>query len=136
MDRRDRRFEQPVINSRTNKLVVELEDDEGETTRHELPFAYEVCSTCSGKGTHVNPSIDSEGISAEDFAEDPDFEEAYFEGRYDVTCVECDGRRVTPVIDRDACSAEQKRVLDAIDEKAEADYSYESERAAERRMGY
>jgi hypothetical protein len=62
-----------------------------------------VCPTCEGEGKHVNPSIDSHGISREEFDEDPDFEEAYFSGAYDVTCVECKGQRVVPGCEVEGC---------------------------------
>jgi len=65
---------------------------------------FAVCPTCDGNGTHVNPSIDSEGISAEQFYEDPDFEEAYFSGDYDVACVECGGQRVVVKCSKDGCT--------------------------------
>ena len=39
----------------------------------------------------VNPSIDAGGLSYDDFCDDPDFEEAYFSGRFDVTCSACNG---------------------------------------------
>jgi len=67
----------------------------------ELPAKYEVCDRCRGKGTHVNPNIDGNGLTAEDFAEDPDFKEDYFSGVYDVTCQECEGLRVVPVLDEE-----------------------------------
>jgi hypothetical protein len=63
----------------------------------EIPLRFEVCPVCDGKGKHVNPSIDSHGISADEFAEDPDFARAYFRGRYDVPCNGCGGRRVVPM---------------------------------------
>jgi hypothetical protein len=93
---------------------------------------YEVCSTCEGRGKHVNPSIDSNGISAEDFDEDPDFRESYFSGVYDVTCYGCKGQRVVLDVDWDNVEpAIQKR----IDAKLEEEAQYEAECAAERRMG-
>lgn len=71
-------------------------DGEYEEER-EIPVKWELCPTCEGKGSHVNPSIDSHGISPEEFAEDPDFEIEYRRGFYDVPCYECGGRRVVPV---------------------------------------
>lgn len=53
-----------------------------------------VCPVCCGEGTTVNPEIDSNGLTAEDFAEDPDFADSYFSGVYDITCRACDGNRV------------------------------------------
>jgi hypothetical protein len=111
-------------------VLVLFEDDEAET---EVPARYEVCDTCHGKGTHVNPSIDSHGLTAEDFAEDPDFREAYFEGRYDVLCAECGGRRVVPVVDETRATPEQERLA----EEARTSH-YEDQRCRwhEREMGY
>jgi hypothetical protein len=64
-----------------------------------IPVRYEVCGTCEGKGKHVNPNIDRNGLTAEDFDEDPDFRENYFSGMYDVPCNECHGNRVSLVVD-------------------------------------
>lgn len=51
-----------------------------------------ICVACDGEGTCVNPNIDANGLTAEDFAEDPDFAESYFDGDYDVRCAACAGR--------------------------------------------
>jgi len=51
-----------------------------------------ICPTCKGEGCYVNPNIDSNGISGEDFADDPDFAEDYLSGAYDVQCATCKGR--------------------------------------------
>ncbi len=94
-----------------------------------LPAHYEVCSRCRGTGKHVNPSIDGHGIGREEFDEDPEFEEAYFAGRYDVTCESCEGERVVLVEDDyETFSDEQKAVYDALrkqwaDEAADAQLS-------------
>lgn len=53
-----------------------------------------VCPSCRGRGKYVNPGIDSNGISANEFYEDPEFADAYFAGTYDVTCEECQGANV------------------------------------------
>jgi hypothetical protein len=75
----------------------------------ELPAKYEVCGRCRGKGTHSNPSIDGNGISAEEFY-GPDWDdesrEMYLTGGYDVTCHECDGKRVVLVLDEERCDPE------------------------------
>lgn len=65
-------------------------------------FTWAICPLCSGHGKHVNPSIDASGLSAEDFAEDPDFAEEYFSGGYDVTCNQCQGRGSVVVLPRGA----------------------------------
>jgi hypothetical protein len=58
---------------------------------------FEVCPTCKGRGEHVNPSIDANGLTREDFDQDPGFAEGYFRGDYNVACYLCDGLRVVPV---------------------------------------
>lgn len=62
--------------------------------RIKVQMKYEVCGMCRGSGKTTNPNIDCGGISREDFDEDPDFEEEYFAGKYDITCVQCKGLRV------------------------------------------
>ena len=43
-----------------------------------------ICPACKGEGTCVNPNIDSHGLSAEDFHEDPGFAEDYRSGVHDI----------------------------------------------------
>lgn len=103
------------------------EDDE-----IEVPFTYEVCPTCSGKGSHVNPSVDCNGLTAEDFAEDPDLLENYMEGNYDVSCYECGGNRVVPVMDEERIDP---AILKRIHKVQEDDADFRAIQEAERRMG-
>jgi len=49
------------------------------------------CGVCRGKGWVVNPNIDAQGLTPQDFEEDPQFAEEYFSGMYDVTCMACGG---------------------------------------------
>lgn len=98
-----------------------------------IPARYEVCETCSGKGKHVNPSIDAgHGITQEEFDEDPDFRESYVRGDYDVQCVECKGQRVVPVMDETRATPE---VQAAVERWMQDQADYAAECAAERRMG-
>lgn len=53
-----------------------------------------VCPVCEGEGKTVNPDIDSNGLTREDFDEDPDFREDYMSGVYDIVCRACSGKRV------------------------------------------
>ena len=80
-------------------LSYETEDDEGEESILTVKAVYNVCPVCKGKGTHVNPNIDSQGLTREDFDDDPDFRESYFSGAYDMECCECHGKRVVPIPD-------------------------------------
>ena len=81
--------------------TIELE---GET----IPSTVKVCLTCEGRGSHVNPDIDSHGITASEMSElGEDFQESYFSGVYDVDCAQCKGNKVIAVVDHNACNPEQ-----------------------------
>jgi len=83
------------INESSMKAVVTVASMEGNDyieTDVQVPFKFECCPTCSGRGTHVNPSIDCDGFSSDDFAADPDFARDYHSGNYDVACYGCDGK--------------------------------------------
>jgi hypothetical protein len=112
--------------------IILLEDDDGDEEEASVRVKYVVCETCEGRGKHVNPSIDGNGLTSEDFAEDPEFREEYMSGRYDVTCYECKGERVVLDLDRDNVEASLLARIDSMLEEREDD---ERERAAERRMG-
>src|SRR4051812_13986312 len=87
-----------------DKLVEEFNEMMSENLGEpfKLPTHKEVCETCRGKGTMVNRSIDGQGLSQEDFDDDPDFEEAYRSGVYDVRCDECKGNNVVDVVDEES----------------------------------
>jgi hypothetical protein len=53
-----------------------------------------MCPVCEGNGKHVNPAIDCQGLTSEDFDQDPDFMDDYMSGLYDVVCAGCHGQRV------------------------------------------
>jgi len=97
-----------------------------------LPTKFKVCPRCSGKGTHVNPSIDGNGLTQEDFDQDPDFKADYLGGAYDVACYRCEGQRVIAVLDRAKCTKEQ---IKAYDNEREAIAEMDAIQAAERRFG-
>ena len=78
-----------------NRMIATVDID-GEMRK--VPFTYGVCPLCDGKGSHVNPSIDSNGLTAEDFNEDPDFAENYFSG-IPGPCGSCDGNDHGPDYD-------------------------------------
>lgn len=113
--------------------TVEAWDENGDEFEIEVPVKFEVCPTCNGKGKHVNPSIDAHGITGEEFAEDPDFAEDYFRGRYDVTCYECGGRNVVPEIDESTCPKENLELVRNV-QRSRAEWAREE--AYERRMGF
>ncbi len=129
MDRRDRNLKWwDRLDERRQTAFVSVDWD----VEQEIPIRWEVCGTCEGKGSHVNPGIDAHGLSREDFDEDPDFAEDYFSGRYDVQCNECDGRRVVPVPDEERATKEQ---IEAVESLIQDRIDMENEYEAERRMG-
>lgn len=112
---------------------------------------FEVCPTCDGRGSHVNPSIDASGISSEDFRDDPDFYDDYFgyngdedddgepirqaRGMYDVDCYECEGRRVVPVPAWDDEDPEHVTMRQYLRDRAREAADDHAMRMAEMRMG-
>jgi len=119
---------------RKRKRIL-LHDDEEDTTVA-FPAIYEVCYACQGSGTTVAPGIDSHGLSAEDFAEDPDFADDYWAGRYDIQCQTCFGQNVLMHIDDSReFTEEQKAILRLEHAELEAHLELEEAQEAERRMG-
>lgn len=101
-----------------NQPAFAVLDDEGQEVQ--LPCHFAVCDRCNGTGVHDHPAF-SNGISQEQFEEDPDFREDYMSGRYDVSCKECKGLRVVPVPTQEKLTPDQKRWLqNHYDARAEA----------------
>jgi hypothetical protein len=102
-------------------------------TEVSFPTHWEVCSRCHGTGSHTNPSIDGNGLSAEYMHEaGPEFMEDYIGGVYDVTCYTCHGLRVEAVVDWNRLTEAQRSQL----EKHWAEEAaYRAEVEAERRWG-
>ena len=86
-----------------------------EETEIEFPARFEVCSHCEGKGTHLHPAIREHAYTSEEWeGEDDEFREEYMRGGrgiYGVTCEECGGQRVVPVVDRQRLTLEQKKLF-------------------------
>lgn len=93
--------------------------DTGEEYDVKIPAHNEVCDRCNGTGKHCNPSIDGNGLTAEDFAEDPDFKEDYLSGMYDVPCYDCGGKNVVLVPnDPKDMNEEQRTALAQMEQRA------------------
>lgn len=99
-----------------------------------FPAHFEVCDRCGGTGHHVNPAIDGHGLGSEDF-DDEDFREAYFGGRYDVTCYECKGERVVAVVNEDRLNPWQQRKLALWERQQDGIAAMRREEAMERAFG-
>lgn len=101
--------------------------------KYQIGIRFEVCDVCDGKGSHVNPSIDAGGISAERFHEDPEFAQQYFGGTYDQVCNGCGGRRVVPV--PDPRTDEQRNLMEHLKAEWAEKAAYQRQCARERAMG-
>lgn len=93
-------------------ITIHIMDDDENDEEHVLPARNEVCNRCLGFGTHVDPNIDSNGITESEWAEwDRDDQDSYLNGEYDVTCQECGGAKVVLVVDEEACTSDQLTIL-------------------------
>jgi len=112
-----------------NEDILQAEAKEGIFDEDVIAFEFIVCPTCRGKGSYVNPSIDSHGITSDEWNEwEPEERSDYMSGAYDVICGCCGGKRVVPEpIEEDQI----KQLQEHFNELAE----YEAERESERRMG-
>lgn len=125
----------------TRTLKITIENENGEEEEISLPGKYEVCSSCLGEGTHVNPNIDGHGITAEEWEQDWDDEsrDMYFSGGYDVTCYQCQGQRVTLDIDEDWINTsgtdQQKEALVRYHDNLLFEADCRRQEALERAMG-
>lgn len=99
-----------------------------------------LCPVCEGHGTTVNPNIDGNGLTSEDFADDPDFAEDYMNGAFDIVCRAfdivcraCNGKRVvTPDVPEKLAQAAADRRLAAREDGNFEAYCY----ASDHRYGY
>tara|TARA_Y100000310_G_scaffold73381_2_gene69521 strand:- start:740 stop:1291 length:552 start_codon:yes stop_codon:yes gene_type:complete len=102
------------------------------------PIRNALCPHCEGDGTMVNPNIDCGGLSQEDFDDDPDFEEDYHSGRYDIQCSHCKGEKIVHAVNFDYVNegSDVDLILKAVDEAEEDRYADAYERANELKWGY
>ena len=104
------------------------EDEDGEPIQVQIPIEMQVCPTCDGRGCYVNPSIDSHGLSQEDFDSEPGFYENYRSGVYDIRCEHCQGENVIPW----PTQAEDRK---RVDEWLGTIEAWDADAEMERRMG-
>lgn len=101
-----------------------------------LPMKYIVCPLCYGKGKHVNPSIDSHGITASEWNEwDQEERDLYINGGYDVICYQCNGERVIPEINESLLSNSEKEIVKIIEENRNSERMFNNMCMMERMMG-
>jgi len=107
---------------------IQEEDNDGEPIFIQIPIVMQICPTCDGSGRYVNPNIDRQGLSREDFDAEPEFLEAYRSGMYDITCQHCKGQNVIPW-------PTQETDIQRVEEWLGIMQEWEDESDAERRMG-
>lgn len=119
------------------QLPYPWQDFDLEEVEFALPAVEISCFRCRGKGTHVNPSIDGNGITSDEWAEwDWEERENYRNGVYDVPCYECGGEcKTKEVVDACYLSEPQKYLLTLLAKKWREDANYARECEMERRMG-
>ncbi|KKL46110.1 hypothetical protein LCGC14_2348840 [marine sediment metagenome] len=147
----DRRFQQSfispafaIVSAGPNEMVIDVSEtvlerlvedghvDENHIGHFKIPTKFQVCPTCRGSGTMVNPNIDAGGLTQDDFDGDPDFYDDYMDGSYDIQCSECRGERVIPEIRWNVVA---KHLSDAIHRWEQDDADYLAECMSEFRHG-
>ena len=111
------------------KILTSIETKKGNVFEVLLPAKHSVCWRCFGCGVHDHEAF-SNGISPQEFDEDPDFAEQYFRGDYDVPCSVCKGLRVILEVDTEQLSP---KMLERFYRAEEAKARNEAEDRAERR---
>ena len=140
MDRRDRadsyRWWDQISQDR-RKVTLRFgypDEDLEEVEQKWYHIEWIVCSLCEGRGEYVNPSIDSHGLSREDFDEDPEFRSDYFRGVYNMPCELCKGRAVEPEFHK-GYNDDFMELMVARDKFIRMLWEIDAERDAEMRMG-
>jgi predicted methyltransferase len=139
MDRRDhtnsyRWWNEVSPDRRKVTLRDGFEEDLEEVEKKWYHIKWVVCTMCQGRGEYVNPSIDSHGLTREDFDEDPDFKEDYISGVYNMSCELCGGRAVEPEFDEDY-NVDAKELIQARDKFLNMLQGWDAEEEMERSMG-
>jgi len=102
----------------------------GGAGRVKLPWHYEVCPRCEGRGTQCKLGAMTGDEYRDMLDGDPDFPEDYKSGLYDEPCRECHGQRVVPVITRERCRPAE---LEAYDREQQEQADFDECAAMERR---
>jgi hypothetical protein len=134
MDRRDfALWEKRLFKDFDEAKMTALFVDEDEEQVCFVKMVYAVCDVCDGKGRHVDPNIDRNGILQDEFEQwTPTEQDLYTGGAYDVTCYRCDGKRVIPKPSKHNDPA-TLQLIDAALHELQAEYE---ERLWENRMGW
>ena len=114
--------------------LVSVDEDLEEVERKWYHIKWVVCTMCQGRGAYVNPSIDSHGLTREDFDEDPEFHDDYMSGVYNIPCGLCGGRAVEPEFDEDY-NVDVKELMKSRDKFLNMLHGWDAEEEMERMYG-
>ena len=114
--------------------LVSVDEDLEEVERKWYHIKWVVCTMCQGRGAYVNPSIDSHGLTREDFDEDPEFHDDYMSGVYNIPCGLCGGRAVEPEFDEDY-NVDVKELMKSRDKFLNMLHGWDAEDHMERMYG-
>ena len=92
-----------------------------------VPVRFILCTTCDGRGSYVNPNLDSNGITPEEMDEwGSAFQENYANGVYNVACGHCKGDKAIryPIYQEDV---QLLKTQGNLEEEEEYDAAWESE---------
>ncbi len=119
------------------KTFVFDHPETGDVCEVSFPCNNIVCPECAGEGKYVNPAVDGNGISGEEFYSEWSEEdrENYMSGVYDVVCKECKGNKVIPEIDEENLSEEEEKDLKLFRQWQKEEEDYQRMCADERRFG-
>ncbi len=121
--------------SRKQSIIYEADDHYFEDLTFSLPSNWEVCGRCNGDGAH-DPDAFSNGWTESEWAQETyEFKDDYLAGVYNVTCTQCDGKRVVPEVKKGHLNDGQKVLLELYYENLREDAEYAQMCAMERRMG-
>ena len=99
-----------------------------------LPAHPEICKTCEGRGRHVNPSIDGQGLDPHDPDLDESFWADYWSGGFDVQCKMCDSGKVLR-LSQESSDPRVQAVREALESYYTDLYESEAIEAQERACG-
>ncbi len=124
-----------------NNLLIKVGEDKWGQPLFgiKVPSTPEWCWACNGSGSRSQYDVGGYNIDAmlydEDGIIDESFAEDYFGGRTDVCCDQCNGTRIQSVVDYEALSEGQQRVMKAEADACHSEAMDRAESEAERRMG-
>ena len=137
-DEEDNNNPKTCIHQLLKKLGTKVQFQNQAAITINAPIHNVLCPMCEGDGTVVDPSIDSSGISNEDFYEDPEFENAYHSGFYNIRCPSCKGNKIIQTIDCSQVNEESDlhAIVTIIKDAEEERHQLAEERANELKWGY